>query len=193
MTFTLVWLFSPARYADAQKMYKWTDKGGKVHFSNVAPSGEQPEEASGVTGIEAQGPAAEPVKRISEAPNEVRGLPPDAGKSAVSDEAFSSQASATRSRLKRELAQAKEDARDATDKLAAAKRQNEAAKQPGLEMLQNAFDAEKKAASDEDSIRGRKEKAEAKVTDIRTEYEKLHEEAVKRNGGAQPSWWLPIE
>ena len=41
-TFVLAfaWLLHGAGDVAAQKVYKWTDKDGKVHFSNVGPGGE---------------------------------------------------------------------------------------------------------------------------------------------------------
>ena len=203
VTFALVWLFWPARFADAQKMYKWTDQDGKVHFSNVAPQSEEPQESAGAGagggaepqgGVEASAPvAAGEASRTNEAPpNEVANAT-GAANSAVSDETFSSQVSATRSRLRRELAQAKDEAREASVQLEEAKRLNQESQQPGLAMLQRAMDPQVKAESDEDAIRSRKAKADAKIADIRAQYEALRTEATKRNGGTLPSWWLPIE
>jgi hypothetical protein len=198
--FALVWLISSARSADAQKMYKWTDQDGKVHFSNVAPQGDEPQQSAGVSGTEAQGavgasaaPTGEAAGSNNEEPNEVAENLPDSGTSSVSDEAFSSGVSATRSRLRRELAQAKDEAREASEQLAEAKRLNQESQQPGLAMLQRAMDPQVKAESDEDAIRSRKAKADAKIADIRAQYDALRAEATKRNGGTQPSWWLPIE
>jgi Domain of unknown function (DUF4124) len=199
--FALVWLISSARSADAQKMYKWTDQDGKVHFSNVAPQGDEPQQSAGVSGTEAQGavgasaaaPTGEAASSNNEEPNEVAENLPDSGTSSVSDEAFSSGVSATRSRLRRELAQAKDEAREASEQLAEAKRLNQESQQPGLAMLQRAMDPQVKAESDEDAIRSRKAKADAKIADIRAQYDALRAEATKRNGGTQPSWWLPIE
>jgi uncharacterized protein DUF4124 len=204
VTFALLWLFSPARSADAQKMYKWTDKDGNVHFSNVAPQGEEPPASSGLTGVEAQPGAAtddtsatastgEAARRNNEAPKDQPGLPPAKETPSVSDEVFSSQVSATRSKLRREIAQAKDESREASEQLAVAKRLNEESQQPGLAMLQRAMDPQVKAESDEDAIRAKKAKADAKIADIRAQYETLRNEATKRNGGSQPSWWLPIE
>jgi hypothetical protein len=201
MFLVFAWLLSSGRSVEAQKMYKWTDKDGKVHFSNIAPPGEQPEEPSGVQGIEAQGsqPSAAPSERVS-APARAAQAAPASGESTgggtvsgVSDEAFSSQASMTRTRLKRDLAQAKEEAREAGEKLEATNRERDAASKVGLEMLQKAYSPDQSGSAGEDELRKRKEKAEAKVADIRKQYETLREEAVKRNNGQQPGWWLPIE
>ena len=201
VTFALVWLLSPARSADAQKMYKWTDKDGNVHFSNVAPQGGTPDETPSTSGVEAAGgsdgaapaPSGEAARRNNEAANELRGNPPEKETSSISDELFSSQVSATRSKLRRELAQAKDESRQASEQLAEAKRLNAESQQPGLAMLQRAMDPQVKAESDEDAIRAKKAKADAKIVDIRAQYETLKTEATKRNGGTLPSWWLPIE
>ena len=198
--FAVVWSLAPARSAHAQKMYKWTDRDGKVHYSNVAPQGDTPDETPSSHGVETQGGAdaaaaavtGDAARTNNEAPNEVPGLPPD-GRSSVSDEVFSSQVSATRSRFRRELAQAKDESREAAEALAEAKRLNDASKEPGLEMLQRALDPKKQESSDEDTIKAKKAKADAKIADIRAQYEKLKAEATTRNGGAAPSWWLPIE
>ena len=51
LVLALVWLSFSAGQAVAQKLYKWTDKGGQVHFSNVGPGGETAtEDAGGVKG-----------------------------------------------------------------------------------------------------------------------------------------------
>src|SRR5882724_9427285 len=187
-TLALVGLLSTTRSADAQKMFKWTDKDGKVHFSNVAPPGEQAEEASGVTGVEASGSSgAAAGAPAPQAPNEVSpgaaaagvqalgaaGAPAQSASSAVSDELFSSQATATRLKLKREIVQAKEDAR-----VAAAKKNQDLAQKPGLEMLQQAFDPNHQHDSkDLDELQKRKEKADGKVEDIRKQYAALRDEA----------------
>ena len=194
------------RDASAQKVYKWTDKDGKVHFSNVAPSNEAaPDDTSGVKGIEAQNPPAAPPPEAA-APPEV---PPVASEemataprepaaaagsdqSAISDEGFSARATATRQRLKREMSAAKTEWTEASDKLAALKKERDEPVRVGLEMLQKAYGPDSHASSDEDDLRKRKEKAERRMDDIRKQYADLHDEAVKRYGHS-PGWWLPIE
>ena len=188
----LAWLLSPARFADAQKMYKWTDKDGKVHFSNVAPPGEEDEEPSGTQGVEASGslttePASAPPPPSAPSESAV------AAETGVSDEAFSSRASATRTRLRREIAAAKTEVTEKAEKLERLKKERDAAQRVGLEMLQRAFSPDQHPASEEDDLRDQKAKAEKRVEDIRAEYAKLRDEAVKRNNGTQPGWWLPIE
>src|ERR1043166_5310465 len=169
LTLALVWLLSAVPSAEAQKTYKWTDAAGKVHYSNVAPAGEHPEEPSGVTGVDASTASSEPVaaEPASEAPAPSAAATTSSS-SGVSDEAFSSPVSATRLRLKRELAQAKEDARVAGEKLERAKSDLDRAQKPGLEMLQAAMDPAHQHDSDQvDDLKKRKDKAEAKITDIR--------------------------
>ncbi len=212
MTLALVGLLSTTRSADAQSTYKWTDKDGKVHFSNVAPAGQQGDQPSGVTGIEASGGSGEAPEAANEQPGMPPPLPPgvvlpggsapsapsapstQSASAAVSDETFSSQATATRLRLKREIAQAKEEVKAVGDEIAAAKKDRDLAQKPGLEMLQNAFDPNHQHSSkDMDDLEKKKEKAEAKVEDIRKQYSTMRDEAARRNGGQTPSWWLPIE
>jgi hypothetical protein len=188
----------------AQKVYKWTDKDGKVHFSNVGPSGEgASEDASGVKGIEAksaEAPAApaEAPPAPAEAPAataEAPQAPPAETASAPSgpsDEEFSAKVSATRSRLKRELAQAKQEAQEAADKLAALKKEHDQPVRVGLEMLQKAYNPQQPEGTEEEELRKQKAKAEQKIEAIRKQYADLREEAVKRNG-TTPGWWLPLE
>ena len=191
-TLALAWLLSPARFADAQKMYKWTDQNGKVHFSNVAPPGEAvDEQPSGLQGVEASSapPSAPASVSTPIAPSEtIMSKQP-----ARSDEAFSSRASAVRSKLKRELAAAKAESAEKTEKLARLKKERDAAQRIGIEMLQRAYSPDQHPASEEDDLRDQKAKADKRVEEIRAEYAKWRDEAITRNGGTQPSWWLPIE
>jgi hypothetical protein len=189
-----------ARDVAAQKVYKWTDKDGKVHFSNVAPANQAaPEDQSGVTGIEAQNPQAPatPAPAAPDVASEEMGreaAPPPAAsaESGLSDEGFSARVSATRLRLKRELAQAKAEWSEASDKLAALKKEHDEPTRIGIELLQKAYGPDAHASSDEDDLRKRKEKAERRMEEIRKQYAALHDEAVKRYGH-EPGWWLPIE
>jgi len=188
----------------AQKVYKWTDKDGRVHFSNVGPSGEgASEDASGVKGIEAKNPEApaapaEAPAAPAEAPAVTAEAPeaaPAEGASAPSgpsDEQFSANVSATRSRLKRELAQAKQEAQEAGDKLAALKKERDEPPRVGLEMLQKAYGPVQHEVSQEDELRKQKVKADQRIESIRKQYSDLREEAVKRYGST-PGWWLSIE
>jgi chromosome segregation ATPase len=188
--------FAVARSVEAQKMYKWTDKDGKVHFSNVAPQGEEKEEASpGVQGIEAQSPQAPSPSAESSAPAEAPAASAgtaETAKSEISEEQFSSRASATRTRLKRELAKAKEESQAAQEKLEALQKERNQPARVGLEMLQKAYGPDQHESSEEEDLRKRKEKADARIEAIRKEYADLHDEAVKRLGH-QPSWWLPLD
>lgn len=183
--------------AAAQKIYKWTDSDGKVHFSNVAPGRENASaDTSGVKGVEVENPAAPPAVPPPVAENET-GAPaaPSAGvssESSISEEAFSAKVSITRTRLKRELAQAKEESQSASEKLDALRKERDRPARVGLELLQKAYGPEKHESSEEDELRKQKDKADGRAEEIRKEYAALHDEAVKRFGG-QPAWWLPIE
>jgi len=196
-TFVLAfaWLLLGARGAAAQKLYKWTDKDGKIHFSNVAPAGEGGEaaESSGVTGIEAQS-SSPATTQSGEAPatSEPSATPSGDSSSSISEEAFSLQVSATRSRLKRELAAAKEQSQQADQRLAALKQELNQPTRVDLQMLQKAYGPNQQLGSEEDSLRKQKKDAEARIEEIRKQYATLHDEAVKRYGH-QPSWWLPLE
>ncbi len=188
--------------ARAQKVYKWKDKDGKVHFSNVAPATEgATDDGAGVKGIEAQSPetappAAEapPVAAEGAPPISREQLPPPvaAATAGPSDEEFSARVSATRMRFKRELAAAKADWTEATEKLDALKKDRDQPVRVGLEMLQKAYGPDAHASSEEDDLRKKKDKAEKRMEDIRKQYADLREEAVKRYGHV-PGWWLSIE
>jgi Domain of unknown function (DUF4124) len=202
LVLAFAWLSLAAKSAAAQKVYKWTDKDGKVHFSNVGPGAEgSTEEGSGVSGIEAQGaePApAEPTGDVAGAPEEpLAAAPqePDASgdsSSTISEEAFSSQVSATRMRLKRELAAAKEQSQQADEQLAALKKELNEPTRIGLEILQKAYGPDQRIGSEEDALRKQKHDADARIEEIRKQYADLQAEAVKRFGH-QPSWWLPLD
>ena len=86
------WLTFAAQDATAQKVYKWKDKDGKVHFSNVAPANEAgAEESSGVTGIEAQNPQAPPAPAPAAPDVATEDMPREAAvaQAGPSDEEFS--------------------------------------------------------------------------------------------------------
>jgi hypothetical protein len=195
LVLAFAWLSLGAGNAAAQKLYKWTDKDGKVHFSNVAPAGDGGAvESSGITGIEAQsaptGSSATAEHSAPAAPAE----PAASGdsSSSISAEAFSLQVSTTRSRLKRELAAAKEQARQADDRLAALKQELNQPTRVDLQMLQKAYGPNQQLGNEEDSLRKQKKDAEARIEEIHKQYDTLHDEAVKRDGH-QPSWWLPLD
>ena len=188
------WLSLAAKDAAAQKVFKWTDKDGKVHFSNVAPPGEgSTQESSSVTGIEAQSPPSPAAAPSGEAAGEPQ-QPATSGESssAISEEAFSSQVSSTRMRLKRELAAAKEQSQQAADQLAVLKKQLDQPTRIDLDVLQKAYGPAQKEGSEVDGLLKQKQKADARIEEIRKQYADLHDQAMKRYGH-QPSWWLPLD
>ncbi|MBI2962815.1 MAG: DUF4124 domain-containing protein [Deltaproteobacteria bacterium] len=194
-----VWLAGAAPDAAAQKVYKWTDPDGKVHFSNVSPGGEGAagEERPGGSpqGVEAESPAtASSAESEAPPPRAAEPAAPEASgaRAEVSDEDFSSKVSGTRLRLKRELAQAKEQAQAADDKLTALKKERDQPARMGIEILQKAYGPDQHASTEEEDLRKQKATADKRAEDIRKQYAELRAEAVKRYGG-QPSWWLPIE
>jgi hypothetical protein len=202
LVLAFAWLSLAAKSAAAQKVYKWTDKDGKVHFSNVGPGAEgSTEEGSGVAGIEAQSteeaPTA-PTGDVATASEEASATAPQEpaasgdSSSAISEDAFSSQVSATRMRLKRELAAAKEQSQQADEELAALKQELDQPTRVGLELLQKAYGPDQLVGSEEDALRKQKRDADARIDEIRKQYADLQAEAVKRYGH-QPSWWLPLE
>ena len=198
LVLALVWLSFSAGQAVAQKLYKWTDKGGQVHFSNVGPGGETAtEDAGGVKGIEAKSPEAPPppaapAETTAQAGPEAAAPAESSSSSAISEEAFSANASTTRMRLKRELTAAKQQSQEVTDQLAALKKNDQAASQVGIEMLQRAYGPTQNEFNEEATLLKQKQKADKRIEEIRKQYADLHDEAVRRLGH-QPSWWLPIE
>jgi hypothetical protein len=193
-TFVLAfaWLSHGGGDAAAQKLYKWTDKDGKVHFSNVAPAGDGGAvESSGITGIEAQSAQTD---SSATAEHSAPAEPAASGdsSSSISEEAFSLKVSTTRSRLKRELATAKEQAQQADDRLAALKQELNQPTRVDLQMLQKAYGPNQQLGNEEDSLRKQKKDADARIAEIHKQYDTLHDEAVKRYGH-QPSWWLLLD
>ncbi len=196
------WVLGSSAPASAQKMYKWTDKDGKVHFSNVSPEGNATavESDSSPAGVEARSPespssdnpTADAIAAGASAPAPAAssGGSGSSGDS-IADEAFSTKASSTRLRLKRELASAKEQAQAANDKLDALRADRSKPKPFGYEAMMAAYDP-KNGEAQEDALRKEKETADKKVEDIRKQYADLHAEAVKRLG-SEPSWWLPLD
>jgi len=193
---SIVWMHLAPGRAAAQKVYKWTDKDGKAHFSNVAPSSDATaDDGSGVTGIEAQGseappPAAEP-QTVSEGSAPAPAPASGSSSDAISNEAFSSRVSITRSRLRRDLAAAKQQSLEAAQTLAEMKKEREQPTEVGIEILQKAY-GPNQGGGEEDRLLKQKEEADAKIDAIRKEYAALHGDAVKRLGG-EPSWWLPLD
>jgi Domain of unknown function (DUF4124) len=193
----LAWLSMSAGPVIAQKVYKWTDKDGRVHFSNVSPGSDTAgDKAEAVQGIEAKSPGAAPP---AAAPADTAQAGPGAAapaesssSAAISEEAFSAKASMTRMRLKRELAAAKQQSQEIADKLAVLKKEDQAASQVGIEMLQRAYGPKQSEFNEEEALLKQKLKADQRIEDIRKQYAELHDEAVKRFGH-EPGWWLPIE
>jgi hypothetical protein len=194
LVLAFAWLSLGAGDAAAQKLYKWTDKDGRVHFSNVAPAGDgSAVESSGITGIEAQSGQTDSSATAEHSAPAAPAPPAASGdsSSSISEEAFSLQVSTTRSRLKRELAAAKEQSQQADDRLAALKQELNQPTRVDLQMLQKAYGPNQQLGNEEDSLRKQKKDAEARIEEIHKQYDTLHDEAVKRYGH-QPSWWLPL-
>jgi Domain of unknown function (DUF4124) len=195
----LAWLSLAGHQALAQKVYKWTDKQGKIHFSNVGPEGESAGEPTSVAqGTEAQAPsevtAAAPTE-ANRASNSTAtaGSEEGSGKfSELSEEEFSSKASSTRMRLRRELAQAKAQSDEAADKLAELRKEYNQRPQMGIGLLQKVYGPTEHPYASEEDLLKEKAKADKRIEEIRKEYAELHDEAVKRLGH-QPSWWLPLD
>jgi hypothetical protein len=194
----LAWLSLSAGQGIAQKVYKWTDKDGRIHFSNVSPGGEAESGDTGaVQGIEARSPEAPappaaPAETTAQTGREAAAPAEASSSSAISEEAFSAKASMTRARLKRELADAKQQSQEIADKLAALKKEDQVASQVGIEMLQRAYGPKQNEFGEEATLLKQKQKADKRVEEIRKQYAELHDEAVKRLGH-EPGWWLPIE
>jgi hypothetical protein len=191
----LVGLWLAARDAAAQKVYKWTDPNGKVHFSNVSPEGEsstQEPAAPAPQGIEAQAPAGEGAEPSAPPSGSDSSAQRSGAHSDLSEDQFSAQVSTTRMHLKRELSQVKQQSQEAGDKLAELKKERDEPTRMGIELLQKAYGPEEHASSEEEDLRKQKEKADRRADEIRKQYGDLKDEAVKRFGH-QPSWWLPIE
>jgi Domain of unknown function (DUF4124) len=193
MILGLAWLSFAGHQAFAQKVYKWTDKDGKINFSNVGPTGEgsseeaapaAPQSVEALSGAES---SAEPPPSAAAASQEKSGPYSD-----LSEDAFSSKVSTVRTRLKRELAQAKERSREASDELAALDKQLNQPTRMGIEVLQKAYNPNPQEGNQEKSLRKEKESADKRIEEIRKEYGELHDEAVKRFGHP-PSWWLPLD
>lgn len=170
-----------ARETSAQKLYKWTDNKGQVHFSNVAPAEGAVEQPTG-----ASPPAAAPSE------GEQALADPSAKHAELSDDLFSSTVSSTRSRLKRELAAQKAKSEEAAQKLATLQKERDQPPRIGIELLQKAYGPNQKESSEEGDLRKQRADADRRVEAIRKEYTDLHEEAVKRVGH-EPAWWLRIE
>src|SRR6266540_2942179 len=89
----LAWVSLSAGQVIAQKVYKWTDKDGRVHFSNVSPGADAAgENAPAVQGIEAKSgeappPAAAPAGTAQAGP-EAAAPAGSSSSSAISEEAF---------------------------------------------------------------------------------------------------------
>ncbi|MGH7897262.1 MAG: DUF4124 domain-containing protein [Candidatus Binatia bacterium] len=190
----VAWLSISVGDALAQKMYRWTDKNGKVHYSNIAPEADTREESSTVPIVrEAPEPAIVPVPPAAE----LAAKPPEASSGSgryaeLSEQDFSNEVTAIRLRLKRELQQAKEQSRDIGEKLEAIKKERDRPTRVGLEILQKAYGPDKHEASEEEALRAQKQGVDQRIEEIRTQYAELREEAVKRHG-RQPPWWVPIE
>jgi hypothetical protein len=192
-------LLVPATVFAQAGVYRWKDKQGRVHFSNVQPAeGIAPEGATLVAPAEPAAPAAEAPPR-GEPQAALPDAPPRSGTPGpfadFSSEAFSSRMTSERLKLRRELTVAKRelaDANESEDREIARKAVPTPA-QVHDRIFIGVTGVEQGAAPDrEKEFRERKQKAEKRVEEIRARYAQLEKEAVRRYG-SRPDWWLPIE
>lgn len=191
-------LLVPATVLAQSGVYRWKDKHGKVHFSNVQPAeGVAPEGATLVAPAEPAAPAADaPAPSGGERTGEA---PPPSGTpgpyAELSSEAFSSRMTGERLKLRRELAAAKRELADAkeSEEREIARKAVPTPAQVHDRIFIGVTGVEEGPAPDrEREFRERKERAEKKVEEIRARYAQLENEAVRRHG-SRPDWWLPIE
>lgn len=180
---------------DADQVYRWTDEKGKVHFSNVAPAGQEVESEESSPSTPATSEPESPASEAAEAPE---------GSSAVSaketpgrftdlsDDTFSARVSRERTALKKELAQAKRRIRDIEEEIKTVREERQQAVGVALQRLQGMSIPSDVESEREQSLKKEKEDKEKRIQEIRKEYGELREEAAKRYGGV-PGWWLPIE
>jgi DNA repair exonuclease SbcCD ATPase subunit len=164
--------------ARADRIVRWTDEHGRLHFSNLAPAEETPAE---------EHPAPELSR---EAAPVVTGTPlPHAN---LSDEAFSTEASRTRAKLKRDLADAERRVRELDEKIADLRQKRAAAIQDAITRLGSVSAPEDVPSQQELELQKEKEAVEKRIEEVRKRYAELHDEAVARRGG-EPPWWLPLD
>ena len=186
--------------ADADQVYRWTDEKGKVHFSNVAPPGQEEKTEESAPAApepltsEPEGPSGSVVEPRESADSEKKEPAKEKpGRfSDLSDDSFSTRVSRQRATLKKDLAQAKRHVRDLDEQIAAVREERSQATSGAILSLQGVtapgnVDSERELALKKD-----KEDTEKRIQEIRKEYDELREEAVKRYGGV-PGWWLSIE
>ena len=189
-----------ASRATADQVFRWTDEKGNVHFSNVAPAGQEekteesvpaepepaaiePESRSGTVGGATEGAPAEKTEPVKEKPGRFANL---------GDDSFSAQVSRQLTALKREIAEAKRHVIELDDQIAAVREERGQAIDNALQTLQGVTNPSDVESEKEQALKKEKEETEKRIEAIRKEYGDLREEAVKRYGSL-PGWWLPIE
>lgn len=189
-----------ASRATADQVYRWTDEKGNVHFSNVAPAGQEEKTEENLP-AEPEPAAIEPESRsgtVERAPEGAPAEKTEPGKEKpgrfadLNDDSFSAQVSRQRTALKREIVEAKGRLRDLDDQIAAVQEERRQAIGNALQTLQGVTNPSNVESEKEQALKKEKEETEKRIEAIRKEYRNLREEAVKRYGSL-PGWWLPIE
>lgn len=186
--------------ADADQVYRWTDEKGNVHFSNVAPPGQEEKTEEGAPAApeppasEPEGPSGSVVESPESADSEKK--EPAKEKPGrftnLSDDSFSARVSRQRAALKKDLAQAKRHVRELDEQIAAVREERHQATGGAVLSLQGVIAPGNVDSERELLLKKDKEETEKRIQEIRKEYDELREEAVKRYGGV-PGWWLSIE
>lgn len=174
--------------AAADKIVQWKDEQGRVHFSNIGPSGDA-KQAEETAPAETNAPLVLPPAASGDA---ATGEKEKSRFADLSDDTFSSEMSRQRGRLRRELRDAKGRVEEIDQKLATVHREKNALADQVRATLQGVIDPKDVDSGEEKALKEEKVKTEKRISEIRKQYDDLHEDAVKRTGG-QPSWWLPLD
>jgi hypothetical protein len=198
--------------ASAQKVYKWTDESGRVHFSNVGPADQTPEDkgeaAAPESAPEANAPSAEtsapptfPESAGGEAPFGDAAAPPPVAPPAdekpsryskLSTDGFSVTATQRRAALRRDLTNVKRRIAEIDRQMEELRRTRRETVSSAAERLQGVTIPPDLPSEEEKDLAVERKEAEKRIEDIRNQYAELRDEATKRSGSA-PDWLLPIE
>lgn len=182
-----------AAAANAQQVYRWTDEQGRVHYSNVGPSGEATDASSSPA---QSAPATEESRPAPPSGSEERR---SAGKkeeetrySKLSGDEFSARATRERLSLKRDLADQKRRVGEIDGELADLRNKRDEVLADAAQRLQGVSRPEFYVSPREEELQKGRKEAEERMKEIRDRYAELKKEAEKRHGGL-PQWWLPLE
>jgi hypothetical protein len=165
--------------ARADDIYRWTDHGGSVHYSN------SPSSAPSTATRESAPSSHEPVASASD-----RKANADTATGEDAD-AFFASASLKRNALERDFRATRKEMQDIDGKLATLKRAREQHAQ-GSDATGGVGANLQVQSEEERTLAARREELTKHATEIQTEAGQLRTDVTAHAGGTTPAWWIDV-